>query len=219
MAYIYAITNEINGKQYVGKTNYSDPQKRFKEHVRASKREINKNRPLYSAFVKYGLDNFSFTILEEVKEINSCEREKFFISHLNTYGSTGYNATKGGDGSLYLDHQKIIDDYKIFQHVKTVADKNECHESSVRNILKANNIETVDPSTVHREKFSKSVRMIDIKTGETLQRFPSQMDAARYLMENEFSKISRPNSLSSQIGNVAKGKRKTCAGFKWEYDI
>lgn len=219
MAYIYVITNKTNGKQYVGKTEHGDPTQRFKEHLRESRKERNENRPLHRAINKYGEEGFEFKVLEEVSKEASCQREIFWIDKLNTYGSSGYNATKGGDGSSYLDHQKIIDDYKIFQHAKTVADKNECHESSVRNILKANNIKTVDPSTVHREKFSKSVRMIDIKTGEILQRFPSQMDAARYLIKNEFSKVSRPNSLSSQIGNVAKGKGKTCAGFKWEYDI
>lgn len=38
MAYIYVITNSVNGKQYVGKTNGSI-EKRFKEHISDSKKE------------------------------------------------------------------------------------------------------------------------------------------------------------------------------------
>ena len=38
MAYIYVITNQLNGKQYVGKT-LKNPTQRFKEHCRDSKKE------------------------------------------------------------------------------------------------------------------------------------------------------------------------------------
>ena len=57
MAYIYCITNQINGKQYVGKTTQSIT-KRFKEHCQDYKRERNDKRPLYKAFNKYGIENF-----------------------------------------------------------------------------------------------------------------------------------------------------------------
>ena len=66
MAFIYVITNEINQKQYVGKTNQIDPSVRFQEHIRLFQKGWVGKRPLYNAFKKYGIDNFSFTILEEV---------------------------------------------------------------------------------------------------------------------------------------------------------
>lgn len=34
MAFIYVITNDVNGKQYVGKTNFS-LERRFREHIAA----------------------------------------------------------------------------------------------------------------------------------------------------------------------------------------
>ena len=64
MSYIYVITNNINNKQYVGKTNLSI-QKRFQEHINDSKQQIKEHRPLYNAFNKYGINNFSIRILEE----------------------------------------------------------------------------------------------------------------------------------------------------------
>ena len=96
MGFIYTITNKINGKQYVGKTSLSDPKERWKEHLHDYKREQYKKRPLYSAMNKYGVENFIFEVIEECE--NTEEREKFWIKELNTYGSTGYNATLGGDG-------------------------------------------------------------------------------------------------------------------------
>ena len=44
MAYIYLITNTINNKVYVGKTELSIG-KRFQEHIHDSKKERCKNRP------------------------------------------------------------------------------------------------------------------------------------------------------------------------------
>ena len=51
MAYIYKITNKINGKIYVGET--CNVNKRWKEHLHAAKKNICKNRPLYKAINKY----------------------------------------------------------------------------------------------------------------------------------------------------------------------
>ena len=56
-AYIYKITNNINNKIYIGKTNLTI-EKRFKEHCRDAFRERNEKRPLYAAMRKYGIQKF-----------------------------------------------------------------------------------------------------------------------------------------------------------------
>ena len=58
MSFIYKITNQINGKSYIGKTNLPSIQERFKEHISDSKRARMEKRPLYSAMNKYGIENF-----------------------------------------------------------------------------------------------------------------------------------------------------------------
>ena len=72
MGYIYKIENTINGKIYIGKTDYFDVTKRWKEHKRAMNREDCKHRPLYRAFNKYGIENFKFSVIEETN--NTSER-------------------------------------------------------------------------------------------------------------------------------------------------
>lgn len=111
MGFIYTITNKANGKQYVGKTHLPNPQERWKEHLKDYKRERCEKRPLYSAMNKYGVENFVFEVIEECD--NTEEREKFWIKELNTYGSTGYNATLGGDGRAYI---RFSDDEIITYH-------------------------------------------------------------------------------------------------------
>ena len=72
MAYIYKITNEITNQCYIGQTGLSI-EKRFLEHVRASRLTKNKKRPLYKAFNDYGISNFHLEMIEETDNPN--ERE------------------------------------------------------------------------------------------------------------------------------------------------
>lgn len=89
--FIYKITNKINGKKYIGQTN--NPKRRFLEHInRGYEKEVGK--VLYYAFDKYGVDNFTFEVIEEVENYN--EREKYWIDFYNSF-EDGYNMTPGGE--------------------------------------------------------------------------------------------------------------------------
>ena len=61
---IYKITNTINNKVYIGQS--IDIAKRWREHKRrAFVQNKEYNKYLYNAFRKYGLENFSFEVIEE----------------------------------------------------------------------------------------------------------------------------------------------------------
>lgn len=77
MAFIYVITNQINGKQYVGKTNLSSIEERFKEHKSDFKKRRCEKRPLYKAMNKYGVENFIIEQLEECPANDSSKREEY----------------------------------------------------------------------------------------------------------------------------------------------
>ncbi|MFA6711185.1 MAG: GIY-YIG nuclease family protein [Candidatus Caldatribacteriota bacterium] len=135
--------NLVNGKMYIGKTE-SNIEKRFQEHIKDSKRERCKDRPLYRAINKYGIENFKIELLEESD--NSEEREQYYIKKFNTYGSTGYNATLGGDSKRYLNYEDIIKCYEKYQNITKVAELKGCHVDSVRSVLKNNNIKIQQPN-------------------------------------------------------------------------
>lgn len=53
---------------------------------------------------KYGLENFTFELIEELQDYTiSGNREKFFIALYNSYND-GYNETPGGDGGSEPGH-------------------------------------------------------------------------------------------------------------------
>ena len=108
MGYIYKITNQINGKMYIGKTEYTDPIKRWKEHLSDRKRRRCEKRPLYDALNKYGPENFTFEVIDNVEDGQAlCDAERYYVSLYRTYigfeDCNGYNGTLGGDGKSYLD--------------------------------------------------------------------------------------------------------------------
>ena len=61
----------INGKIYIGQSVHIKT--RFNQH-KAEARNGN-NRPLYNAIRKYGIENFSFEIIEECSQESLDERE------------------------------------------------------------------------------------------------------------------------------------------------
>lgn len=79
----------MNNKCYIGQT--SDYKRRMREHKACGYGE---EKVLYEAFNKYGLDNFTFEIIEETEYYN--DRERYWIDHYNSYRH-GYNMTLGGE--------------------------------------------------------------------------------------------------------------------------
>tara|TARA_B000000557_G_scaffold173319_1_gene140986 strand:- start:683 stop:1720 length:1038 start_codon:yes stop_codon:yes gene_type:complete len=105
MAYIYSITNNVNGKQYIGKTSKDNPYDRWKEHIQHSRHQENTvayssvhTMPIIRALKKYGSSNFKFRVIEECTADNIDEREKHYIEKYNTCDGVGYNCTYGGEG-------------------------------------------------------------------------------------------------------------------------
>lgn len=95
---IYKITNMINNKVYIGQAQ--DIKRRWKEHRFSSKQG---STVLYLAMRKYGIENFSFEIIEECSMEEMSEKEIFYIKQYNSYvhaeNSNGYNMTLGGEGN------------------------------------------------------------------------------------------------------------------------
>ena len=102
---IYKITNKINGNIYIGLS--VDIYRRWQSHKQRYHKKSNKeyNKVLYKAFHKYGIENFTFEIIEECALEQLREREKYWIAYYDSYHN-GYNATPGGDDILPMPGEK-----------------------------------------------------------------------------------------------------------------
>lgn len=88
---VYVIKNNLDGKVYIGSS--VDVIKRFKRHKYDLNKKVHNNGYLQSAWNKYGEDNFSFNLLEQVNDKSKLrERETYYIKLYNcTDKLSGYN--------------------------------------------------------------------------------------------------------------------------------
>lgn len=94
MAYIYKITNNINGKIYIGQT-VQTLKARWAKHRWHVKH--NTNRHLYDSMRYYGIENFSMEVLEETTKEELNDKEIWWIAKFeSTNRDIGYNLTEGG---------------------------------------------------------------------------------------------------------------------------
>lgn len=101
---IYKITNKINGKVYIGKSiNIYYRWTQHKKIAKNSSKYRDGKKPLYYAIRKYGIDNFSFQIIEICNQDVLCDREIHWISVYNCtiLSGLGYNVTNGGDSGNF----------------------------------------------------------------------------------------------------------------------
>lgn len=181
MGFIYKVTNIINQKVYIGKTEES-VEKRWKEHVLDSRKDCLLNRPFYNAIRKYGIDNFIVETIEEVNDNLLEEREIYWIDYYQSYvhfpNSKGYNMTLGGDGTRKYNYKEIVEDYLITKSKKQTAKNFNCDISTVRNAINNANISTLNNSA------GRNIQQIDPKTTEIIQEFSSIRQAALYIAKN-----------------------------------
>ena len=88
---VYKITNIITGDFYIGSSK--DIKLRWYIHKRPSAQKRQPNSKLYKDMASYGLDNFTFEIIEKTDNLR--EREQYYIEQLKP--SYNNNWAKGLD--------------------------------------------------------------------------------------------------------------------------
>lgn len=117
MCGIYKITNLINGKVYIGQS--IDIKRRWREEKNGSKNP-NSNAydyPLQRGFRKYGIENFSFEVIEECDKDILSEKEIYYIDLYNSC-LEGYNQTLGGESASNpkkLSEAQVIEIYELLE--------------------------------------------------------------------------------------------------------
>lgn len=217
MSYIYKITNDVNGKIYVGKTNYTI-EKRFEEHIKDYQRKRCEKRPLYEAMNKYGVEHFHIEIIEKVKNDKvACEREKYWINELRTYigfdDCNGYNATLGGDSKKYKNFNidDIIKMYNDTHDVNLISKNFNIDDTYVRKILKQNNVILLSNRDVKVKKYSKSVYQVELNTCNVINIFKCKVDA------NLYFKKDKNNGTIKDACNARRGHHHAY-GYDWYYE-
>lgn len=141
MSFIYKITNQINNKSYIGKTDLTI-EERWRTHKRNARIGTESCPILYAAIKKYGIENFKIEKLEECSISDAAEREIYWINYFDTFKGDGYNATMGGDGRKTLNKELIIKTYEELKTVRAVSRKLNHDEKAINKVLKEAGFDT-----------------------------------------------------------------------------
>lgn len=215
---IYMILNNINQHKYIGQSKCIEH--RWKEHkYNAYNKNQHYNFAIYQAIRKYGIENFSFLILEECTEEELDKKEIYWIEYYNTFKGEGYNMTSGGQGfsnSLDIDLKEVQRLWNNGLAVKEIIEYYSCHPSTIRKILQQCPNYSEEEARIRgglkaREQiakentnyYNKSIIQYDLE-GNIINSFPSLKAIKREL-----------NFDSKAIKNCIEGKSFSSHNYRW----
>jgi len=100
---IYKITNNINGKFYIGSSN--NIENRWTLHRNKLRGNCHINPKLQNAWNFYGEDKFDFTVIEETEIPKLFEREQYYLDTFKPYmRDIGYNIAPTAQGGDNITH-------------------------------------------------------------------------------------------------------------------
>lgn len=195
---IYKITNNINNKCYIGQT-IKTPEERWKEHKQHAfgthANDVNKS--LYKAMRKYGIENFSFEVLQNnIETYEQLDKaEIYWIDFYNSFVK-GYNETFGGQQyHKILPNEEIIQDYYKTKSARKTALNFGIDHSTVDNILNSNNI----PRFSFRQAAGQKIR---VSKNDFIKEFDSVKDCAEWFVENNICKTKNVESARTGLKNA-----------------
>ena len=214
---IYKIENKINGKVYIGQSIAIKT--RWQQH-KYEAQTGESQAPLYLALRKYGIENFSFEVLEECPQELLNEKEIFWIAHYKSNDRDfGYNVLAGGQngGVLYpnewfyelwdagftvgeIQKELGVSHGTVKAKLEGYKDYN-AHTSRSRGAIKARNEGVLFPNQEIYPVYQYNLM------GDFVRSFSNVTEAAQ-----NFS--NKPNC-SDNITHVINGKQKTAYGFQW----
>ena len=210
MGLIYKITNQINGKIYIGQT-IGTLSKRWREHCFEASNGA-KTYYLYQAMRKYGIENFNIEQIEQCSNDLLNEREIYWITKYNSY-EKGYNLTPGGNGADTSKHSEIFKLWDQGFGIKTISEKIGYDRNTITKILSGYENYTIQESnkrahTNTGKSLGKSVLQLNKNTNEVVAEYESLAQAVRATGVNHAN--------ISVVCNKKPGHH-TAGGFKWKW--
>ena len=213
---IYKIENLINHKIYIGQSIQIE--RRLQKH-----KTIKDDLYIHRAIQKYGVDNFSFEVIQECDQQQLSQREIYWIDFYNSLIPNGYNMIPGGSNGCGLSKGKIIEKYSLegefleqYPSARQASNINNINQS---NIISCCN-ELRNQAGPYQWKWKESNKKIFPIKGTFVNDSVLQYDLQgnflkQYSSTDEVCKLFRVSK--SGLSLACTGKNKTLLDYQWKY--
>lgn len=199
---IYKITNNINGKIYIGQTKTSI-ERRFISHKSAARRGI--NYILYKAIRKYGQENFKIELIEEVENNLANEREIYWIAK---YGSTnnniGYNSSIGGNivnKHVSVSKEKVLELFNLGNSAVKISKILHTDIHNITDILKSEDIKYGQEKQMYSKDILESI-INEYKNGLSIRAISKKLNLDRHCISKALKRsniLVKRNKLPREV--------------------
>ena len=211
MGMVYVITNELNNKKYIGKTQ-KNIEERWKEHIHESRRISSQGIKLYDALREHGIENFRIRVLEEVEDSLLDNKVEEYIRKYNTT-ENGYNIEGKGSLKLAIEDAELINLYeKSGRNLSKLEKELNCCRKTLSMRLNALGIKT---NNFDKRFASTDILVCKSLKGEEQARFNTCKEAANWVIENKYTDGTDARNMGCRIKAKAEIKGKLY-GFMWE---
>lgn len=217
---IYKYTSP-SGKSYIGQTI-----KTIEQRAKYTGEGYQKCPVFYKAILKYGFENFTKEILEEITAETKQEvkekldiREQFYICKFNTLAPFGYNIRLGGEsGSVFskeskvcatgsehfnwrtdLNEQELRRLYELGLTLKEISEQTGIAKETIKRHIQ-------DMGILKEKRYNQPVVKLD-KKGNVLKRWNSISEAER-----------EEGSGKNAIGRCCREKRRPYKGVTYRFE-
>lgn len=217
--WIYKYTSP-SGKSYIGQTTYS-------LYERARKNGIGYQRctVFYNAIKKYGLENFTVEILDEVLEQELEEKEGYYINLYKTIQPYGYNYYSQGCGPRSSKASTSIDVYDLqlnfIQSFDSLIDAAQFFQVPYQSISACINHEISHYKDKVYVRKNELPCMPNVKLTHGRKTGQYTLDGQLLNIYNSANEAARAIGKDANAGRnirlVCSGKRQMAYGYSWKF--
>ena len=125
---------------------------------------------IHKAIQKYGKENFSVEVIEEIDSKYLNDREQYWISYYNSYNN-GYNLTRGGKTGIKpfknLDITTIIQEYSQGRSLRNLGRIFNVDKQTIKDLLIRHNIQLRSTRTYKLSQLDREEIIKEFNSGDS----------------------------------------------------
>ena len=214
---IYKIENLINHKIYIGQS--IEIEKRWQKHLSAKDDFI-----IHKALRKYGLENFSFQIVEKCDLSELDEKEEKWIIFYNCITPLGYNMIKGGSNGAGYAKGRKVQQYtlnglflKEYPSANQASIETNIDHWSICACCRGEYKRAGNFQWKYSDDNNKKINEIKARTDYTVLQLNKETNEIIAEFNSLKEASEKTGIIKSTICQVCNGKGKTAGGYKWKY--